>query len=541
MHERIPGQSPASWSLTRVAAGLLAVICLAVATGWLWLARRPGGDQPSITTRPTQATVGNPIPPGNGVPFATWPHAQPELVLVLSGQTYGYLQPCGCSRPQKGGLERRANLMDQLRAKGWEVIGLDLGDAAPPKGVHKQNLLKYRTTMKALNAMGYRAIGLGEYEFSSQLFELLSEFTLNNPGKPPVILGADVAGAAERNAAGQVTKVFPREVYFPPGKPGDRPMVEAVEVIATPGKPAVGVVGVISQAVGEKVEKQDKQFAFLNHKDVLAAALKTLDAHPAKPELRVLLFAGKLDRAQEVAKAFPQFQVILCQSDDPEPPNFPTREGKTLILQVGHKGQNVGVLGVFRGPNGLDLQYQRVELGEEYLTPEGADAERHHKVLQLLEEYARDVRAQDLLKLHRAKPIPHVAQIQMPDAKLTFVGSEACKNCHPEVYKQYTETKHSHAFEALTKHAKRPGYRQFDGECVVCHTVGFEYVGGYENEKQTPHLLNVGCENCHGPGSGHAGNPFDPKLKARCSARGGPSRTTACRTWSSSRRWRPPN
>jgi hypothetical protein len=500
-------------SFPRFLAVLLTVAVVGVASGWYWLARtQPDPVAPAIATQPA-AVTGNPVSVG-GPPFSTWPQGQPELVLVFSGQTYGYLSPCGCSRPQRGGLERRANLMDRLRAKGWEVVGLDLGDAAPPKGVHKQNLLKYKTTMKALNAMGYRAIGLGEYEFSSQLFDLLSEFTLNNPGKPPVVLAANLVGAAERNAAGQATKLFPREVYFPPGKPGDRPMVEGVEVIAVPGKPAVGVVGVIGKTVGEKVEGQDKQFAFQSNQDVLAAALKTLDAHPARPELRVLLYAGKLDLAQEVAKAFPQFQVILCQSDDPEPPSFPTREGKTLILQVGHKGQNVGVLGLFRGPNGLDLQYQRVELGEEYLTPEGAEAERNHKVLQLLEEYSLEVKNQDMLKLHRAKPIPHIAQIQQPDANLRFVGSSACAPCHPEVSKQYEGTKHSHAFDALTKYAKRPGNRQFDGECVVCHVVGFEYVSGYENEKETPHLKHVGCENCHGPGSGHAANPFDPKLKA---------------------------
>ena len=49
--------------------------------------------------------------------------------------------------------------------------------------------------------------------------------------------------------------------------------------------------------------------------------------------------------------------------------------------------------------------------------------------------------------------------------------------------------------------------RNFDPECVKCHTVGFKYQSGYEDEKKTPHLKHVGCESCHGPGSGHVAAP----------------------------------
>src|SRR5437773_9383965 len=41
-------------------------------------------------------------PPEAPKPFAGWNN--PDFVLVISGQMYGYLQPCGCSFPQYGGL-----------------------------------------------------------------------------------------------------------------------------------------------------------------------------------------------------------------------------------------------------------------------------------------------------------------------------------------------------------------------------------------------------------------------------------------------------
>lgn len=510
-----PSAKPGSrrgW-LVRAAAGLVVATCLTVATGF-WMARR-NGDSPESGTPVSTHPVST--PQVGGVPiFGAWPKDRsPELVLVLTGQTYGYLSPCGCSRPQKGGLERRANFMDSLRAKGWTVVGLDLGDAAPAKGPHglsshKQDLLKYKTTMRALAVMGYQGIGLGEYDFAEQLFDLLAQYTLNNPGKPPIVLAGNLAGVAERDpTTKKVTKKFSREEYFP-GGPGARPMIEAVELIAPKDKPVVGVVGVVGPDVEAKVEKLDSQFAFLANPQFLPAALAALDNNPVKPNVRVLLYAGKLDKAKELAKTFPRFDLILCQSDDPEPPQFPTVAGNTQIVQVGHKGQNVGVVGVFKKPGGgYELKYQLVPLGEEYLTPDGAEAAKNNKVLQLLEEYTAEVKKQDLLAEFRRRPNQHPAQIQQPNAKLTFVGSQACAACHAAEYKKYAETKHSHAYDALV-HAKRPSNQQFNGECIVCHTVGFEYVGGFESADKTPLLKNVGCENCHGPGSGHAANPRNP-------------------------------
>jgi hypothetical protein len=132
-------------------------------------------------------------------PFSHWPQdRKPDAVLVLTGQTYGYLSPCGCSRPQRGGLERRANFMQGLRDKGWPVVGLDLGDIAPPKKIAEQDLLKYKTQMEALKSMGYVAVGLGDYDFNQSLFELLGAYTLNQPS--PVVLGANVAGSGAAGA-----------------------------------------------------------------------------------------------------------------------------------------------------------------------------------------------------------------------------------------------------------------------------------------------------------------------------------------------------
>lgn len=509
-HTPVPG--PRRWRF-RLAALALTAVSLTVPTGF-WMARCVSDDPPPAAgPAPAGAAAGS-LPTVGGVPlFATWPKDRaPDAVVLLSGQTWGYMRPCGCSTHQKGGLERRANLIAALRAKGWPVTAVDLGDVAAPKtGVHDQNMLKYKYTMEAMKEMGYAAVGLGEYDFNQQLFELLAQYTYQKGGEVPAVLCANLVGVDNNNT------VTPRaQIFQQPEK--NRAAVEDFEVV-TVGEVPVGVTAVIGKDMIAKLKMIDPTFGFLNNPDVLKDVLAAMAAHPKKPAVKVLLYQGTKDDATRVAAAFPEFGVILCQSQaaESEPPQFPTvlNGGKTLLVQVGHKGMSVGVVGVFKTAAGVELKYQLVPLTEDFLTPE--DKVKDTKVLAILEQYAADVKKQNLLAQFTAKPTPHPAQIQHPDANLTFVGSEACARCHAGEAAVWGSSKHSHAMVALATQAKRPANRQFDGECVMCHTVGFGQVSGYVSDTKTPQLRHVGCESCHGPGSGHAANPGDKNLRAALS------------------------
>ena len=69
-------------------------------------------------------------------------------------------------------------------------------------------------------------------------------------------------------------------------------------------------------------------------------------------------------------------------------------------------------------------------------------------------------------------------------------------------FKIWEKSAHGNAYKSLVD-AKRPSNRQFDPECIVCHTVGFGYESGFFDADKTNQLRNVGCENCHGPGGEH--------------------------------------
>jgi hypothetical protein len=420
--------------------------------------------------------------------FQLWPRdRQPDVVLMLTGETIGYMQPCGCSKPQYGGLERRYNFLQNLvKERRWQVVALDLGDVAQKSG--PQAAVKYRYGMEALRRLGYTAVGIGRNEMAMPLIDALSEYSLNNEW--PRVLAANLLKKVEK---------------FPSGSPG-KSMVRSWEVAAQESGPRVGVVGVVGGSVIKEVRDPDVGFEAVER--ALPEALKEIAVQ--KPDLLVLLFQGPVEEANKIAARFPQFQVILALADDPDPPSVPERVGNTSIVTVGHKGRFVGVVGAYRTGKAdplFELHYQLVKLGPEYETPAGQEAT--NPILALLENYTKEVKAANYLSHYSKSDHP----LQRVYKGATYVGSDKCKRCHDKEYEIWKASPHAHAYETLTK-AQRPGLRQFDGECVRCHVTGFDYTAGFKDDAGTPLLKDVGCENCHGPGSAHVKDNLDPKLLA---------------------------
>ncbi len=440
--------------------------------------------------------------------FPNWPaDRKPEFVVIITGQTYGYLQKCGCSDPQKGGLERRFNFIEGFKAHGIEAIPLDIGDVAPHSDgdfqLHRdQALLKYRTAMTAMKAMGYRAVGVGKEEFNLQLDAVLGTYSLQKGGETPKVLAANLANKLQS---------------FPSGKEKES-LVHDFEMVATKSRINVGVVGIVGDPIIKDVKEIDKNIAFAqNSATVLTDVLKTMTHPPTKLNLAVLLYNGPMEKAERAARAFPQFRIVACLTAESEPPNNAKllKDPKdprlnTLLVQVGHKGQNVGVVGVFRdSKGGIDLKYQRVAMTPEFETPEGK--EKENLALHELENYSRTVKAWNFLAKHRKSSHP----LQVSNPKAAFVGSNACMICHQDhgnSWQVFAASKHANAYNALNNIAKKPSLRNFDPECIRCHTIGYDYNTGFIDAQKTPQLMNVGCESCHGPGSQHVANPANKKL-----------------------------
>jgi hypothetical protein len=441
-----------------------------------------------------------PADEAKGIParlFRDW--GKPDFVIVLSAQQHGYMLPCGCSEPQVGGLERRYNFMQMLKAKGWPIVAVDLGDvpqkSGPAKLPNVQGLLKYRYSMMALKEMGYLAVGVGEYEAALSLARVEGEWAASFP--QPAVLVANLKDA---------------DTNFPFLKANETQTVRGVNV-------KVGVTNVVGPSVLEKIK--DPAVKFGTTADSLRDQLKKLQGE--KVDLPILLYHGLATGRKEAvrcAEAFPQFPVILCLSEEDEPPAdpisvpHPGSDTRNYVFRLGHKGKYIGVLGVYRNGTAFSFKYKLVEMGVEYATAE--EQKDTHPITKMMEEYTRELKNKNYLKEYGQSK--HILQAMTPvkvgDPVPTYIGSAACGKCHPHAEKVWKASKHSHAYKTLVD-AKHPSLRQYDGECIVCHTVGFGYQSGFTNEKDTAKLENVGCESCHGPGSLHKRNPDDKEWQRR--------------------------
>lgn len=98
-----------------------------------------------------------------------------------------------------------------------------------------------------------------------------------------------------------------------------------------------------------------------------------------------------------------------------------------------------------------------------------------------------------------------------------YVGSDACKSCHENEYKNFmTYAKKATSFRSIERVRKGLTEEEIKG-CYTCHTTGYGKPGGFISPEKTPNLKNAGCEVCHGPGEFHisAGGPQHIKRKMK--------------------------
>jgi hypothetical protein len=80
--------------------------------------------------------------------------------------------------------------------------------------------------------------------------------------------------------------------------------------------------------------------------------------------------------------------------------------------------------------------------------------------------------------------------------------AQACSQCHEAEYVHWQKTSHAKAYASLVQIS-----REFDPECLRCHTTRFNEPGGFTMHDQQAELRQVQCEACHGEAGGHMENP----------------------------------
>jgi hypothetical protein len=200
--------------------------------------------------------------------------------------------------------------------------------------------------------------------------------------------------------------------------------------------------------------------------------------------------------------------VVVTSGGNPIPPPEPQKIPglKTTFVEVGTKGMCAVVLGFYDGKDNKVL-YQRVVLDsrqsfidkdKQGIVSNDPPPSEMKNLMAAFQNQLKDIGFQGLGL--RTAPRPQ------PVDGGRFVGTYKCKDCHEESYRVWKKSGHSKAYKTL---AELDPPRNFDPECVSCHVVGwnpqrfFPYESGYQSLEKTPHLIDVGCEDCHGPGEFH--------------------------------------
>lgn len=405
--------------------------------------------------------------------FEGWP--APKLAIVLTGERHGYLEPCGCTQNQTGGVSLLANLFKQIEDHNWPVTAFDLGGLV--KRNRRQSQIKYETILAAMKDMKYGGLALGpeELRFGADTFLQLHNPEPAKPNTTPTFLAANIL------------------------------ILETPELGKTKFK-IVEVAGVkiaVTSILGKSRSGQFPDISWQEPAKVLPDVIKEMQA--AKPDLMLLLSQSSKDESKDLAKQFPQFDILLTAGGVEDPLGEPEYIGNTMMVDVGHKGKSAGVVGYYpdqaaKGDPKKRFRFTVIELDKERFkdTPKMADH---------MQFYQDRLKQEDLA----AKELP----IDHPRGA-TFVGAEKCGECHTKAYEKWLTTAHAHAYESLINGRKdqiergeKIVSRIYDPECLSCHVTGWHpqevirYKSGFVNKAQSPHLLGQQCENCHGPGSGH--------------------------------------
>lgn len=117
-----------------------------------------------------------------------------------------------------------------------------------------------------------------------------------------------------------------------------------------------------------------------------------------------------------------------------------------------------------------------------------------------------------------AKPAP-LSAAQAQDKSPLYIGSQACNECHEEQFKSFKAyAKKAKSYNSVKKMLHSVTADELK-KCYECHTTGYGRPGGFVSEAKTPHLAEVGCESCHGPGSLHAQSQARKDIRAKLSAK----------------------
>jgi 2',3'-cyclic-nucleotide 2'-phosphodiesterase (5'-nucleotidase family) len=376
-----------------------------------------------------------------------------ELTIAYTNNMIGEIRSCGCGSHDYGGLGRRATFVDGLRKRSDNFLLFEGGDFFG-LGVNYSEQ-KARLTTQAMSFIGYDGVVVGEKDFGQGVEYLVDRV---NSLKLPVV----VANLVDTESG---------ELLFP-----------ASRTFELPSGLKVGVVGVVGPGLAFPEAVPPGR---LRVEDPKSAIKREVEAIRDVVQLVVVLAHMPTASLRQLGKQIPDIDIIVA-GHDARPTRKASTFGNAYLLTTVDRGRFMGIAWAT-----LDTKDGIVNLITD-VQPLGEDYTDHEAIVKLFQTYDMEIARVESQRISTG--------IQ---ARSTFAGGAACKECHQEIYDQWMSTKHAHAFDILVRES-----REFDRDCTPCHTTGFYEIGGYMSIVDTPELKNVQCESCHGSSAAHVRTPI---------------------------------
>ncbi len=385
--------------------------------------------------------------------------APSKLVIFVTGDSRGYLEPCGCRRDQAGGLPGRARAIREV--SGEERLVFDVGDMT--SGTRDYEMLKMKYMLEGMALIGYDAVNLGEKEAELDVDKLRD--VLKSSSLP--FVSANVVA-----------------------KSGKAPLTERFRFVKRGGA-NIGVIGVTScnpEDAGPGVEVRP----------ILETLAEVIPEVKAKCDYLVVLAFSDDDTIKEIAGKFPEVNCILG-GDVQQSSSVAQMVNRAAIFNVTDKGKVIGRLDLVSDSGSyLVSDSKAIKIPADKVMPP-------KEIGDLLAGFKNELR-------DRRYELASVEGMERIDATSgtanEFVGDKACVSCHASAHQTWIRSAHSNAFATLKKVKS-----EFDPDCLRCHTVGYGLSSGFIDEIKTSSLANVQCESCHGRGKEHIATQRRTSLK----------------------------
>ncbi|WP_157069184.1 multiheme c-type cytochrome [Sandaracinus amylolyticus] len=470
-----------------------------------------------------------------------------DLRLLVVTDMMGYLEPCGCTSRPLGGIDRLAAAVRAQRSGDVPTLFLAAGDLffdGTSHGVEAaeaatQEIWKAETIADVLGGLQLAAAVPGplDLRFGARTFDALAE----RASFPLLAAGVQIA----RDAAD-------------PSTPAAAPRALQSRVVREVGGVRVGIVGLS--------EMTDVAGVIASETDLMEAARREVAAVRSEgAQLVVVLARAQRRTVRRIASDVEGIDFVVQGGLDTAEPHLPADTGAATILHASHHGQGLLVVDLARGERGVwmdastwtrtaerdrlraeadtlrarigewerdpnvseaDVVQQRARLAEleeriravtrapEVVTPAFAarfvelapEAERDATTTGVLDRYFRRVNE------HNREAFASLVPRPAPEGQPSYVGTQACGSCHAEELAWWRTTMHGQAYRTLQER-----HKEYNLSCVGCHVTGYNQPGGSTVAHVGP-LQDVGCENCHGPGSQHVADPQGALVNVRLDA-----------------------